>query len=279
VITIPPRVMIDPLPRLVVFDIDGTLLDSDRRVPERTVNTVTRIAPKVTFALASARAPIELVSILRQMPAGTLVIAYQGAWLGRWDGSTIARSHDIRMANAVARRVAAEGERLGLTLGWFEGDEWWVTAVDHAVERHVALTGLEPHVDPLVASRSTQPHKLQFIAPNPSLEPMLGDLAQSGPPDCAMHRSERDYLEVTSVGVDKSSGLELTAASIGVGMAATVAFGDGDNDVQMLRSAGYGIAMASGTAAARAAARWTTRSNDEDGIPFALEAVFGAATR
>ena len=138
---------------------------------------------------------------------------------------------------------------------------------------------LEPHVDTLVASRSTQPHKLQFIASNPALEPALRDLAQSAPPDCAMHRSEQDYLEVTSAEADKSNGLELMAASIGVSMAATMAFGDGDNDARMLRSAGHGVAMASGTAAARAAARWITRSNDEDGIPFALEAVFGAAER
>ena len=106
-----------------MFDIDGTLLASDRRVSERTLSAITRVAPKVTFRLASARAPIELVSILRPMPAGTLVIAYQGAWLGRWDGRTITRSHDIRLPNAVARRVAVEGQRLGLTLGWFEDDE------------------------------------------------------------------------------------------------------------------------------------------------------------
>jgi Cof subfamily protein (haloacid dehalogenase superfamily) len=266
---------VNPLPGLIVFDVDGTLLTSDNRITKRTHRVLVRLAPRVKFAIASARAPSELVNVLQALPLDSFAIAHQGAWLGQWQGSGFSISRETRLANRSARSVAAKGLSLGLTLGWFEGAEWWVTEIDRMVTKHVAITGLQPHVDPATPVRRTRPHKLMFMAPEPALEPALISLASSVPPNCATHQSEQDYLEVTAAGVDKGHALVELAALLRIPMSATMAFGNGDNDVSLLSRAGHGVAMLSGTDAARSAARWLTRGNDDDGIAFGLEAVFG----
>jgi hypothetical protein len=270
---------LDPIPRLIAFDVDGTLLTSSHRLTEATRRAIARLAPNVTFAVASARAPSELIDVLGALPAGGYVIAYQGAWLGEWRDARLTMLEEARLSNKSARWVAREGLQVGLTLGWFEGAEWWVPSVDWMVDRHVAITGLRPHIDPATADRTTRPHKVMFMASTSDLEQGLLVLAAKVSSSCATHLSHRDYLEVTVAGADKGRALETLAGRLAIPMAATMAFGDGDNDVPLLTRAGHGVAMLSGTEAARSAATWITRGNDDEGIPFALEAVFGLESR
>jgi Cof subfamily protein (haloacid dehalogenase superfamily) len=266
--------LVDPTPRLIVFDVDGTLLTSDHQVTEATRLAIARLAPDVAFAVASARAPAELGDILRVLPAVRYAIAYQGAWVGEWHRNRFTTLQETRVPASSAQFVARQGVRLGLTLGWFEGADWWVPAIDQMVQRHVAITGLKPHLDPGTAGRESRPHKLMFMAPTADLERRILTLAARIPSDCATHLSHADYLEVTAAGVDKGRALQTLADRVGIPMAATMAFGDGDNDVPLLAQAGHGVAMGSGTRAAIGAAKWVTRGNDENGIAHALEAVF-----
>jgi len=161
-------------------------------------------------------------------------------------------------------------------MGWFHNEQWWVRATDSNVERHVAITGLAPRVEPGIPKEAPRPHKLMFMASGPRLEAELLALAARVPPDCATHLSHSDYLEVTAAGVDKGTALEHLAGHLGIPLTSTMAFGDGDNDIPMLVRAGVGVAMLSGTRGARSAARWITRGNDDDGVAFALNAVFGS---
>ncbi len=263
----------DPPPRLIAFDVDGTLLTSDHRVTSATRLSLERLAPGVALALASARAPAELEDLLRMLPAVHYAIAYQGAWVGEWRGDHYTLLQEARVHLATAKDVARRGLHLGLTLGWFEGAEWWVPGMDDMVRRHVAITGMQPHVDPSTARRESEPHKLMFMAANDVLQGHLRTLATTIPNDCAAHLSHDDYLEVTAAGVDKGRALQALAAHLGVPMAATMAFGDGDNDIPLIAAAGHGVAMGSGTRGAKRAARWVTRGNDEEGIAFALHSL------
>jgi Cof subfamily protein (haloacid dehalogenase superfamily) len=267
---------IDPLPRLIAFDIDGTLLTSRQELTEATRFALRRLAPRVTFALASARAPSELIPLLDAMPDHTFAIAYQGAWIGEQQGERLVLLEDTEISLASAAAVALDGLSRGLTMGWFHGEQWWVRATDSKVDRHVAITGLAPQVEPGIPKEAPRPHKLMFMASRPELEAELLVLASRVPRDCATHLSHSDYLEVTAAGVDKGTALEYLAGHLGIPMASTMAFGDGDNDIPMLVRAGVGVAMLSGTQEARSAARWITRGNDDDGVAFALNAVFGS---
>ena len=58
--------------------------------------------------------------------------------------------------------------------------------------------------------------------------------------------------------------------------AETAAFGDAENDIPMIKEAGFGVAMGNAEDAVKAAADYVTASNNEDGIPLALDFVRGA---
>ncbi len=80
-----------------------------------------------------------------------------------------------------------------------------------------------------------------------------------------------DMLEVLPLGASKGAGVKRLLDALDIDPANMIAFGDAENDVEMLRIAGIGVAMGNGTPEAKQAADYVTGSNNDDGIADALE--------
>jgi hypothetical protein len=91
--------------------------------------------------------------------------------------------------------------------------------------------------------------------------------------DLTLTSSLEGNLEVTAAGVSKANALAWLADALGVTSGDVVAFGDSGNDVGMLRWAGMSYAMGNGTEEVKAAARWVTGSNANDGVATALRSL------
>ena len=90
-------------------------------------------------------------------------------------------------------------------------------------------------------------------------------------PGCLAVRWEDDFCDILPEGGGKPNGLAHTLAHLGLTREQSIAFGDGGNDVAMLRAAGAGVAMGNACDEALAAADYVTASVDDDGIRRALE--------
>lgn len=77
-------------------------------------------------------------------------------------------------------------------------------------------------------------------------------------------------IEIMPMGVDKSSGVAELASYLGIGMDQVMTIGDQDNDLPMIRSAGWGVAMGNATDEVKQEARLVTLSNAEDGVAHAI---------
>ncbi len=82
-------------------------------------------------------------------------------------------------------------------------------------------------------------------------------------------------IEILPQGTDKGKALEAVSEHLSIPLSRMIAFGDWDNDIGMLKTAGLGICMANGSGGAKAAADWITLSNNEDGIAYALRRILG----
>lgn len=83
--------------------------------------------------------------------------------------------------------------------------------------------------------------------------------------------SSPEALEIVPTGVNKAAGLARVAAILGIPREETIAIGDGENDISMLRWAGLGIAMANAPENVKAAADVIAPACDEDGAAWAME--------
>lgn len=100
------------------------------------------------------------------------------------------------------------------------------------------------------------------------MAPTVAALRAAGVPvlDCG-----RMQCEVLPDGVNKGTGVASTLVHLGVPLEATMACGDAENDIEMLRMVGLGVAMGNAKPEARAAADVVVGTNDEDGVAEAIE--------
>lgn len=78
------------------------------------------------------------------------------------------------------------------------------------------------------------------------------------------------YFEFTARGIDKARALDAVLKPMGYEPEEMIGFGDGMNDISMIRYVGKGIAMENGVQELKDAAEYITATNDEDGIAEAL---------
>ena len=93
-------------------------------------------------------------------------------------------------------------------------------------------------------------------------------------PTLAVTSSVPFNIEINSALSTKGRALERLCEMLGIDPADTVAFGDGSNDISLLRAAGCGVAMENAEPAVKAAADRVTGTNDDSGVAMVLEEFF-----
>ena len=89
--------------------------------------------------------------------------------------------------------------------------------------------------------------------------------------NCTSGRWHPAFTDITSADADKGKGLQAMAEYLGLDISETMAFGDGGNDISIIREAGVGVAMGNAGDNLKAVADYITTSVDEDGVKNALE--------
>ena len=94
-------------------------------------------------------------------------------------------------------------------------------------------------------------------------------------PGLAATTSVKNNIEVNSVNAGKGRALRALCEALGVPIGESLAFGDGSNDIELLRAAGLGVAMANADAGVKAAADRVTLSNEEAGVAHTIFELLG----
>jgi hypothetical protein len=220
--------------RAVVTDIDGTLTDASRRLDPRAVDAVRRLESSgVPVTLATGNVlPIALA--LHRFVGTTGPVVAENGGLIYWPegtGGTVERRADRRVALRAWRAVRAAG----VPARRLFTDRWRESEV--ALEPNVGLPSVRRAVRGLPVTVESTGY--------------------------AFHLIER--------GVGKLPSLVRALGRIGLGPRDCVILGDGDNDVAMLRAAGFAVSFPSASRRARAAATYVTRSDYSAGFEEGLK--------
>lgn len=271
--------------RLVVTDIDGTLLDSHGRITRRTAAALQAMdAAGVTLALATGRrwtgAALAAADLSALIDFRGPVIHFDGAVTRQYpSGETVSAALlDRGIAQRVAESLASYGVR---PIVQYSG---------HSEEHlHVAQEAANPlwtadYLDdvrqqvryrPLVelCEMAADPIRIVVFGPMGVLRRAAVDLASEEYGQQLLPIGNYGLAELTifSRGVSKGSALVELARTLAIPIEETMAVGDGVNDVSMLRAAGLGVAMGQALRRVQRAANIVTAAHDDDGLARAIE--------
>jgi Cof subfamily protein (haloacid dehalogenase superfamily) len=259
--------------RLMVSDVDGTLVDHDKKLTAATVAAVKRLRDAgVAFTVISARPMSGIQPLLEPLGLDEDVAAFNGGIVFRRDGTIVSR-HTID--EGVARGVIdmAAGEDVDTWV--FADDQWFATDGEgpHTKSERVS-SDQEPVIRADFDDLLGRADKITFVSDDADRLHALYEKAHGQYGEQAtIAQSQTYYLDVTALAANKGDGVAALARSNGVDLADTAVIGDQHNDLPMLARAGLPIAMGNAPDDVKAAARKVTRANDEDGVAHAIETI------
>jgi Cof subfamily protein (haloacid dehalogenase superfamily) len=260
--------------RAIALDLDGTLTNHDKVVTPRTRQALLQAESKgAIIILASGRPTYGIVPV-----AECLELEKRGGYILSYNGGNIVN--------------AKTGEKL---FSQFLPDAVIPILYKYAKEKNHALLGYagneiitEMPDDPYVKEESRinkmnirkVDNLMETLEPHPTKLLMTGDptdmikaeeeLVEILGEKMDIFRSAPFFLELVPKGIDKAQSLLRLLSKINLTPADLIAFGDGYNDLSMLKLAGVGVAMANAAPEVRADADYVTLSNEEDGVAEAL---------
>jgi Cof subfamily protein (haloacid dehalogenase superfamily) len=259
--------------RLLVADIDGTLVRSDKSLSERTIAAAKRlVAAGVPISLISARPPSGMLWIGRKLGLPTPLGAFNGGTIVQADGSILSAA---RLAPGVARQALALIDRPAIVKWLFRAGRWHVDRLDgtHDVDERKAANQ-QPVVGGDFSDLLDAVDKIVAVSDDHAmLAGLESEVAHALGEGATVARSQVYYLDITAPAANKGDGVAALAAAAGVPLDAVAVIGDQRNDMAMFRRAGLSIAMAQGPDEVRACATRITGSNDEDGVAQAIDTI------
>ena len=264
-----------PLIRLIATDVDGTLLNSQLKIPDRNLRAIHAAQEKgITVAISSGRFPENVYVLLQDYGLCCPIIGTNGADV---IDEKLNRLSEACIAPDAALYALRELIRLGSDYFMFARQAICTSRETrkHHSElsfgdriRALGFTYYHGPEEALTLAGLGIAHKI-FVCDNVPLNRVREALG--GIPGIDLTQSSANNIEVMPQGVDKGIGVRALADALGIPMDQVMTLGDEGNDIPMLRAAGYGIAMANGSAEAKAAANYVTDTNDECGFAKAIE--------
>ena len=264
--------------RLIISDIDGTILDDQHQVDPNLKDMIPLLSrEKIPFVLASARSPLGMEPIARELGLGDNPLAcYNGALVIKGDPQAyetiIEHPLDKKEIRTFLELVKTEFPSVSINL--YSGKDWIANRLDKWVQIEAAITGERPMIqNELIPVLNAQMpvHKLLLIDEAPVIQKLHDYLQTLGFPKTSFYLSKDNYMEVTAKHVSKEQALYEIAQHYQVPLEQVMTIGDNFNDLPMLRLAGLGVAMGNAPEAVKTKAKTVTKSNNEHGVAEAVE--------
>lgn len=271
-----PGTLLVMLPfRLAAIDLDDTLLGPDKAVGPENANALRRLTNAgVHCVLASGRRHENMIRFHRRLGLEGFLVSCNGALVRHGEtGETLLQTI---VPAPLAHQILVEGDRRGATQNFYHTDGGlYVREKTIWTDVYQERTGSE--VTPLgdLAHLEGDALKILWIDSPPQISVWLAEMREHWGEQLYITTTDPEYLEFMAPGVSKAVGVQTVAAKMNLPREQILAFGDGNNDVPLLKWAGFGVAVSHARPAAQAAADFIAPPGDpETAFARAVEAVF-----
>jgi Cof subfamily protein (haloacid dehalogenase superfamily) len=273
-------------PDLIAFDLDGTTLNSDSKISKRNYlalkkayETGIKLVPCTGRSMFEI--PEELFYLLDEFGFSVFpwIITDNGSLVYDLERKELIYKNIIPKKTALA--ILAEGrKRLALSYGSFgiqgatdnKGLIWEAEEAKSFIKRYEEKWDLPTaNLEELIEWNDSMVKMSINFMYAADCESCLNEFSLW--PDVALTSAAEKNIEVMIAGTSKGKALEFVSRYCGIPMERIMAIGDNQNDIEMIQSSGFGVAMGNAIPELKKKADWITAANDDDGLALAIEKV------
>jgi len=267
--------------KLILLDLDGTLLNSDKQLPPENYAALEKAQKMgVHIVPCTGRFFDGMPQVVRDLPFFRYAITVNGAQI--YDRETDTVLHRCEISPEDAQRVYARLETLPVIYdcfmdGWGYMDRKNYDRIDEFIPipwMSQMVKELRKPVDDFrsfMRAQNKGAQKIQmFFRDMEERKRCWADLAREFP-DLIVTSSLANNVEINAKNASKGEALRVLCRHLGLDISQSMAFGDSSNDLPMIEAAGLGVAMGNAAEELKAAAGYITDTNDNAGVAKAME--------
>ncbi|HET9265994.1 MAG TPA: Cof-type HAD-IIB family hydrolase [Vicinamibacterales bacterium] len=257
--------------RLVVADVDGTLVTPDKVVTSRARAAVRQVMEAhIAFTITSGRPPKGMRALIDDLELRTPIAAFNGGLYVRPDLSVLRRHVIPREVATAVTGILARG---GLDVWLYTDEDWYVTSRHGPhVDRESWTVKISPTVTPTFDNVPGSVVKIVGVSDDRALMARsVDEVRRTSGREVSAALSQPYYLDVTHPKANKGEVVSALSEWLEIPTTQIAAIGDMPSDVPMFERSGLSIAMANANADVRRAAMFVTASNTDEGFALAME--------
>ncbi len=267
--------------RIIALDLDDTLLNTRKELSERSRAALERAAAAgIEVVPATGRFYRGIPASIQALPFLHYAITINGGEVRDIRSGEVLYFAEIPLERAL--EMLDELDTLPVIYDCYQEGWGWITeAMQRSAERYIdyapslemlrRLRTAVPELKAWLRERGRDVQKLQVFTRDRALRRRTLESLQARYPDLAVTASLPNNIEINTAAANKGDALLALAKALQVPREETMAFGDGLNDLSMLRAAGVGVAMGNAYEELKAAADRVTAGCDEDGAARVIE--------
>ena len=273
--------------KAIVLDMDGTLLTSEKKISERTLKALIAAQESgIKLILASGRPVAGMQAYAKELKMDQYegaLIAYNGAQTYLFESQQIVYKQELDMivTQALLKHLNAFNvipmlyhDDYIVVNDVFAGDIHLPEQTINIIEYEARSNGLKlMEVEDLAEFVTNSMPKILIAGQPDYLNTHHQSISQPFLEQTTSAFSAPFYYEFTAQGIHKATSLEKVLVRYSIPKEATIAFGDGENDLTILELAGVGVAMGNANELVKQVCQQVTLSNDDDGIAIVIEDI------
>ena len=271
--------------KIIAFDLDGTLLDDKKHIPQENLRALREAAAAGALLVpATGRLYTGIPQSLRELPGVRYCLTINGAYA--YDAKEDKNLYSADMPAELCLRLIEHMNSLPVIYDCYQDNWGFISrsmlerAAEYIPDPAILkmMWDLRTPVDSLydtVKERGRPVQKMQMHFKDPQLRLRELESLPALFPETAVSSSLPWNIEINSSGATKGKALKMLCAALGIDVRDTLAFGDGTNDLDMIQTAGVGVAMGNAVEEVKQAADWVAPRNVENGVAAGIYRFMG----
>lgn len=243
-----------PAGRLAFVDLDDTLLGPDKTISRPNLEALEALREAGVEVVVASGRHHHNVRMFREIGEMQWIVSSQGGMVGH--ASTGRSLREVTLDADLAAELCERGRQLGMTLLAYDREGARIEKQTEWTDLYASKANWEPTLGDFRALPPDGFVKILWSGEPSRIRSLAAELAPEMKERLQMVVTEPELLEFTAAGATKASGAATLADHLGLRAEDAMAFGDGNNDVEILQWAGISVAMAHGKESAHRAARF-----------------------
>ncbi|MGL5356373.1 MAG: Cof-type HAD-IIB family hydrolase [Cetobacterium sp.] len=255
----------------IALDLDGTLLNSEKDISQKNISILRKLYNDgIEIFIVTGRMYSATQRVINKIGLPLIAICYNGAKvINSKDNSVI---FEQSLPEDIVKILIEISRKNKNHLNLYQNEEWLVEDTDNwqtkYYEKNIGFGPIEKNFDNLESYRMT---KALFVDERVNLIKIENEINNRLGGKVHLTYSQEKYLEVLNYDVNKGKTLEKILVEKKLDLESCIAFGDANNDKEMLMAVGCGVAMGNAEEELKSIAKYITDRNDEDGVSKFLE--------